>query len=192
MRRNGVSLQKTISSPLLNSALLALVEAILLVGLGALAVIMHNRFRLPMNLPGRHGFEWIALLVLGRVMSRRKVAASLTGLGAAAFSLIPSLGFSDPFMPVIYLVPSFIMDAAFYFWPRLGVMLLPVAFLGGLAHTTKPLIRWVVALATGHPYHSLLTGLLYPLSTHLLFGLMGGLMAALIVWGIRKIEKKRV
>jgi len=45
-------------------------EALLLPGDGVTAVILHRALDLSLGLPGHHGIEWIALLIMGRLSSR--------------------------------------------------------------------------------------------------------------------------
>lgn len=185
---NGASSPKSISSSFLHS--LARWEILLLLGTGALAVVLHQSLRLPLGLPSRHGIEWMALLVLARASSRQRGAGSLASVGAAATSLLPVWGFDDPYVWLTYLLPGLVMDAAFTLLPRLEGKLWFLVLLGGLAHATKPLARWVISLANGWAYGSLLFGLAYPLATHILFGAVGGLLGALIVLGGHRLAHK--
>lgn len=182
----AVSQKKSLNS-LLSKANLTAVEALLLVGLGAMAVTLHQVLRLPLNLPGRHGLEWMALLVIGRSFGRSRCAGSLAGIGAAVTSALPIWsGFDDPFIWLIYLLPGPVMDLAFARFSRWQGNLAFLAVLGGLAHATKPLARWILALVSDFPYGSLLWGVGYPLATHILFGAAGGLLGGLVVWGVRR------
>jgi len=187
----GVLSLKSKSKDVLNSLSLAWWEALLLIGSGALAVVLHQSLRFPLGLPGRHGIEWMALLVLGRSTSRFRWAGSLTSTGAALTSLMPVWGVrDDPFIWVIYLLPGIVMDLVFYWLPQLQSKLWFWASLGGLAHATKPLARWAISLGSGWAYGSLLYGVAYPLTTHILFGLIGGLLgAAISLTGKRLIER---
>jgi hypothetical protein len=58
-------------------------ELILLLGVGVLAVVLHQSFRIPLRMPGYHGMEWFALLILARLLSNRGAAGMVVGLGAA-------------------------------------------------------------------------------------------------------------
>jgi hypothetical protein len=186
----AASIKKPLNG-LLSKLNLAWWEAGLLVGLGAAAVVLHQALRLPLELPGRHGIEWMALLVLGRSLSRSKTAGTLTGLGAAFTSILPIWGaLDDPFIWLIYLVPGLVMDFAFARLPRWTNSLIFLASLGALAHGTKPLARWLINLATGFPYGSLLWGVFYPLGLHMAFGAAGGLLGALVALGVRKLSDR--
>jgi hypothetical protein len=191
MMETGTLSQKKTLSSVLSKAQVAWWEALLLFGLGATAVLLHQALRAPLNLPGRHGLEWMALLILGRALSRSRVAGSITSVGAATFSVLPIWGaVHDPFIWLIYLVPGLLMDFVFAKLPGMTGKLWFLALLGSLAHATKPLIRLVITLITGFPFGSLLYGILYPLGSHLLFGLLGGLLGGLLALGVQKSVKK--
>lgn len=188
---NGGLSAKTKLSGVLSSRKVALLEAVLLFGIGGLAVVLHQVLRAPLGLPGRHGLEWMALLVIGRAAGRSRAAGSTVSLGAATFSVLPLWGkIDDPFIWLIYLVPGIIMDLAVSRLPTLMGKAWFWALLGGAAHASKPLIRWVINLVTGFPYGSLLYGVLYPLGTHILFGLVGGLLGALVILGGKRLLSK--
>jgi hypothetical protein len=65
-----------------------------------------------------------------------------------------------------------------------------MVLLGGFAHATKPLGQLTVNLVTGWPIGSFRFGIVYPFASHLLFGMTGGLLGALIVLGIRRVLSK--
>lgn len=165
---------------------LAWSELLLLVGLGAGAVALHAAFRWPLRLPGHHGLEWMALLLLGRCASSYRWAASVSSVSAAAFSALPVWGFDDPFIWLIYTLPGLVIDGGFGVARGWQQKIWFLAILGGGAHATKPLVRLVISILSGWPYGSLLYGVAYPLATHVLFGVLGGLLGATLVLGTRR------
>jgi hypothetical protein len=175
----------------LSGSLGKILEALLLLGSGALVVVLHQRFSLALGLPGYHGIEWMAMLIMGRSLSRFRGAGTLASLGAAGMSMLPAFGAShDPFIWLIYLLPGPLMDLAFRFLPRFADKVWFLALLGGLAHVTKPVARLVISVLSGWSFGSFRYGVAYPISSHLLYGLIGGLLGALLVLGIRRISSK--
>ncbi len=193
---NGTSYPKSVSKyfPIKNTLTglsSSALEAFLLIGSGALVVVLHQSFRLALGLPGYHGIEWMALLVMGRSFSRMKGAGSLASLGAAGMSMLPIWGAEhDPFIWLIYLVPGPLMDLAFRYLPRYASKLWFLSILGGLAHITKPIIRLIITVLSGWSFGSFRYGVVYPISSHLLFGMIGGLLGAVCVLGIHRLSKK--
>lgn len=184
---NGAfSLEKTLNG-FRSKALPLWLEAIILTGLGVMVVVLHQALRFPMQLPGRHGIEWMAILLAGRAFGRSKVSGTFVSLSASATSMLPIWGaVDDPFIWLIYLLPGLVVDLAFYLLPNWQQSLPFLVSLGALAHVTKPLVRWIVSLALGYPYGSFLWGVGYPMLTHLIFGAVGGLLAGILFWGLRK------
>lgn len=187
---NGTASLKPVSKSFPTDWALTWWEALLLLGAGAFAVVLHQSFRWPLGLPGHHGIEWMALLLLGRASSRFRGAGSLTSLGAAATALLPGWGFSDPFIWLIYLVPGPVMDVAFRYLPRYADKVWFFMLLGGLAHVTKPVIRLVIAVVSGWSFGSFRYGVAYPIASHFLYGLIGGLLGALLVLGLQRLTPK--
>ncbi|MEI7845684.1 MAG: hypothetical protein WCK35_07760 [Chloroflexota bacterium] len=166
-------------------------EALLLIGSGALVVVLHQSFRLALGLPGYHGIEWMAILVMGRSFSRSKGAGSLVSLGAAGMSMLPLWGAGhDPFIWLIYMLPGPIMDIAFRYLPGYASKFWFLSILGGLAHITKPIVRLMITALSGWSFGSFRYGVVYPISSHLLYGMIGGLLGALCVLGVHHFSKK--
>jgi len=187
---NGISYPKTASKAFQTSWSLAWWEALLLFGSGVLAVMLHRSFDYSLGLPGHHGIEWIALLIIGRASSRFRGAGIVTSLGASFASLVPFWRGGDPFIPFLYLLPGPVLDFAFHYFPRYSEKVWFLALLGGLAHMTKPLARLIITLVSGWPFGSFRFGIAYPFAGHILFGMIGGLLGALIMLGIQRSVKK--
>jgi hypothetical protein len=187
---NGTYSQKNILRTFPTDLTLSWWEALLLFGSGILAVVLHRAFDLSLGLPGHHGIEWMALLILGRASSRFRGAGTITSLGASLASMMPFLQGGNPYAWMFYLLPGIAMDLAFRYLPSITNKLWFLVLLGGLAHATKPIGQFIVNLITGWPFGSFRNGVLYPFATHLLFGMIGGLLGAFIVLGIQRSTKK--
>lgn len=188
---NGAFFQNSRSRTYPTEGLLTWWEALLLLGSGSLAVVLHQSFSLPLGLPGHHGIEWMALLIIGRSFSRFKGAGTLASIGAAGTAMLPMFGaVRDPFIWLIYLLPGPIMDLAFRYLPKYAGTFWFMSILGGLAHISKPLFRLFITVISGWSYGSFRFGVVYPISSHFLYGMIGGLLGALIVLGVHRITKK--
>jgi len=165
------------------------VKAILIFLFGILAVVLHAKLRIPMKLPGHHGLIFMALLFGAKLLSNTKFAGSIFAAGSVSVLLFTSLGFKDPFMPVVIMFPGLITDflpmlfktSKLKFW--LGVLI------GAIAYMSIPLVRIVITTLTGYPYGAFATGFAYPIFTHFLFGAAGTMLAYSINLGIKKIKE---
>ncbi len=187
---NGTSSLKNTSKSFQTDWSLSWIEALLLMGGGVMAVVLHRALDTSLGLPGHHGIEWMAILIIGRASSRYRGAGTLTSIGASFASVLPFLSGENPFTWIYYLLPGPVMDLAFYYLPRYSNKLLFMILLGGFAHVTKPIGQLSVNLLTGWPVGSFRFGVVYPFASHLLFGMIGGLLGALVVLGIRKFSKE--
>ena len=163
---------------------------VFLAALGALTVLLHQRFHFPLKMPGHHGLEAMALLTIGRLSCTTRWAATIVGLstGATALAIGAGHGVGDAGLD---LAPGLCLDLfvlAFRGW-RAHLAVLPA--LVAVAFATKPLIRAVLHSGLGLEFGSLKAGLLFPFSTHLMFGLSGAAIATgLWLITMRKLNQK--
>ena len=181
-KSDGISLTSQLSRRLRTNAA---AETAFLIGLGVLAVTLHAYLRLPLKTPGHKGLIWIGLLMVSRLVSQRRWAATTTSASAAATSLLPIMGFKDPLDTVVFLISGFILDLGYLLSPRLVLSIWGVALLGALAHAVKPIAKLLASAGSGLPYVSLISGLAYPLALHALFGAAGAILAVISVRLIR-------
>lgn len=180
--------QKSLSKAYLTNRTLAKVlEIILLLLAGVLAIVLHARLRTPLNIPGHHGMEFMAIILATRLSSNMKWASSISALGIGVFILFPVLGFKDPMMGFNYMLPCFFMDIAYNTIQNKKYRNLYLSIAAGFAYMLIPVSRMITTISTGYPYSSFLKhGFVTPLATFLLFGLMGGILGT----GIYFIGKK--
>ena len=189
---SGKQLQKNISVQSLSGSVPLAIEYLILFGLGIIAMILHARLRTPLNIPGHHGLEFMAVLMAGRVSSNIKWASSISSLGIGFILLFPVFGFNDPFMGITYMIPGLAIDFFYHFVKDNRYQLLILALISGLAYFTIPLSRLIITVFTGYPYPSFVKhGLFAPLAGYFVFGLAGGFAGAGITKGIlKKIIRK--
>jgi hypothetical protein len=144
-------------------------------------VALEQAFRWPLQLPGHHGLEAMALLALGRLSCSSPWAATLVGASAALAA--PLVGADHgPLMPLFYVLPGVVLDAGYRLWPQLMArVLLALPLLTALAFASKPVVRVIANQLFGMQFGSLRAGPVYPILTHLMFGFLGAL-AAVLVW----------
>ena len=169
---------------------LTLGRALFLVTLGVAIAALEQAFRWSLQLPGHHGLEAMALLVLGRLSCTSPVSATLVGTSAALAA--PLMGADHgALMPLFYVLPGVVLDLGFGVWPRVATratLLLPL--LAAVAWASKPAVRILANQFLGMQFGSLRAGPIYPLVTHLLFGFLGGL-AAVIVWRVTEARLRK-
>ncbi len=170
---NGNMYQKSTSKAFQIENTTDLLKIGLLLLLGFFAVVLRERINVPLKLPGHHGFEFMLLFMAGKTLSRQRFAMSLSSIGASASAFLPIFHFGSAFMPFTFLLPGIIGDLIINRSGKTNYLYAAIA--GGLAYSSIPLSRQIFMMATGIPFTSLLSGLLYPVALHFVFGALGTL-----------------
>jgi hypothetical protein len=141
-------------------------------------------------MPGHHGLEAMALLVLGRLSCTNPWSATLVGASAAVAA--PFVGADHGvLMPLFYVLPGIVLDLGYRLWPSLvarALLFLPL--LAAVAFAMKPVVRVAANQLFGMQFGSLRAGPVYPIVTHLMFGFLGAL-AAVLVWRVTERRLRR-
>ncbi len=172
---NGNVLQRSWSGLSHRSWTRILLESLLLMGLGAIAIALHTKLRIPLNIPGKHGIIFMAIFVAARLSSNLRYASSITSLGIGVLLLFP-MGFSDPFAGFNYMLPGIALDVFYLNLPGWRRKVLFLALIAGIGYMLIPLSRIILMTFTGAIYpgfvkHGVLTPLLF-----FLFGSVGGFL----------------
>ncbi|MCF8298031.1 MAG: hypothetical protein K9J13_10840 [Saprospiraceae bacterium] len=189
---NGNVQQKSLSrSYLTKLSIASFLEIILLLGAGVLAIVLHARLRTPLNIPGHHGIEFMAIILAARLSSKIKWASSISALGIGIFLLFPVLGFKDPMMGFNYMLPCFMVDLAYNFMQNKKYRNLILALATGLGYMLIPVSRLIATISIGIPYSSFFKhGFITPMLTFLIFGILGGILGTGIYFIGKKLFKK--
>jgi hypothetical protein len=165
-------------------------RALFLASLGVAIVLLEQAFRWPLQMPGHHGLEGMALLVLGRLSCTNPWSATLVGASAAVAA--PFVGADHGvLMPLFYVLPGIVLDLGYRLWPRLvsrALLFLPLV--AAVAFAMKPVVRVAANELFGMQFGSLRAGPVYPVLTHLMFGFLGAL-AAVLVWRMTERRLRR-
>lgn len=154
-----------------------LLEVLFLAGIGVAAILLHARFRSPLNIPGHHGLEFMALLLIGRMSSNLRFASTISSLGIGMFMLFPVVGFNDPMMGFNYMLPGLMLDVYYQLGGNLRNKTFFLALVSGLAYLAIPFSRLMISVSTGYQYGAFIKhGYFLPFLTWFGFGLAGGLL----------------
>jgi hypothetical protein len=158
-----------------------------LLGIGAVAILLHARLRTPLNIPGHHGIEFMGLLLLGRMSSNLRFASTISSLGIGLLLMFPVFGFGDPMMGFNYMLPGLFLDVFYHLGGQRSKKVWFLAIVAGISYITIPFSRLLISSSTGYLYGAFLKhGFVAPFIGYLLFGLSGGLLGT----GASKIFNK--
>jgi len=170
-------LRNTSKESAINTSVI-ITELLMLLIFGFVVAFLRARLRIPLHMPGHHGVEVMFMIVLARLISRLPISSTITTMGAAGCMLIPGLGYTDPFLPVIFICFGLFLDWAFKLFPKLQLNVLFILIVSGVAYTFIPLSRFILVAFTNFPYDSILRGgFTLNLLSHFFFGALGGLIA---------------
>jgi len=154
-----------------------ILELLLIIMGGALAAFMHFKLRIPLNIPGHHGLEFMAIFMVIRLESNLKYAATLATLGVGILLLIPGMGAGNPFHSIAYLLPGLTIDLAYQFSRGRIHVLFVSAIIAGIGYMSIPVSRLLVHLFSGYPYMAFLKfGVAYTILSFFFFGMLGGVL----------------
>ncbi len=190
MNTNSNSQTRSISKAFPTSFSVTL-QIVTLLFVGFAATWLHYRFRFPLNLPGRHGLEFMLLVMGARYASNLKLSATVAVSGSILASLIPVLGFNDPLLPYIYLGMGAFIDLAWFRWSAFKNYILLTALLGGLVYGLIPVVRIFSSLVSAYHFNSLRYGYIIPVLTHIGFGFTGAIAGVGVVSEIKKRFKRK-
>lgn len=153
---------------------------------GALILVGKMVLRFSISVSGHGGVLWIAALVVGRGVVRRRWAATLMGLVGGLLVAFLSPG-SDGFLNVLkYVLPGLTLDLLVpLFGSRLD-RVVPAAIAGAAAHATKVLVDIIPGMIAGISPTFLFAGLGAKATLHIFFGALGGIIGALVLSGLHR------
>ena len=144
--------------------------------LGVAAIIAHARFRTHLGIPGNQGLVFMALLLIARKTSKIKWSSLIFSAGVCSMLYIPFLGFTDPFVALVYLWPGIIFDLFYVPRPNWQFKIWFIAIIGGLSYSTIPASRLVLGIFTGIMHKSVMTGFGLTFLSFFVFGMIGSLL----------------
>ncbi len=166
-------------------------ESAFLFFIGILPIVFHFRSRYNLGIPGHHGMEFMAMIMIGRTVTRSRWASVMMTLGILTALFIPFLGIKNPVTAIVFIVPPFIVDLFYNYARNWKNKILLLALTGGIAYTALPIYKTILYLTTGFPYKPILLNPFYPFISHFVFGFAGALLGASIVLTIKKNRRLR-
>lgn len=161
--------------------------------LGTIAGLMYTHLRYPLNIPGHHGLEWMALVMFGRCLSSQRYAATILATGAVAGYLaqIPLLSLTNEFKPVfVFLISGFFADTIYRQCSGKLPHFISIALTGGLAFITKPTAMYFLFLTANIKVGMFLKHPDYlPFISHFMFGALGAIGGAMLAKATMSMTK---
>lgn len=160
---------------------LGLADVLRLTMFGTMVSVIHDVTRLPLQLPGHTSVHWMGILVLGKGLIPKFGAGIIMGIVSGILAVLLGLGKEGVFVFFKYFVPGLLLDLlAIFFFYRLENV-----FVGAICGALTSLSKLAASLALGIlldlPQGFLALGLGYTSMTHMVFGAVGGILAAVLI-----------
>ena len=157
-------------------------ELLLLIGAGMLVILLHKVLRWPLEMPGRHGLEFMAIFVFLRLASTQTWAATIAAVGAIITTgLFANSGASMGIGIVVLAIQGVSLDLFYNHLALRGRLLFLLPLIAALVHAVKPVTKFFAQGYLSIYSDSLSSGLMFPVMSHCLFGFFGGLFG-LLAW----------
>jgi hypothetical protein len=154
----------------------------------ALIALSKAVFRMPIHVSGHSGITWMAILLVGRALVRKRWAGTILGLVSGIIAVAVVGGREGLLLWLKYLTPGMVMDlAALLSAERLGNPVIG-AIAGALANTAKLVTSLIVSLALGIPAGYLALGLGLSATTHVVFGALGGWLGSTVFRSLQRVD----
>jgi len=153
----------------------------------ALCVLAKQLLRVPISVPGHSGMLWVALFVICRGLVDRRGTGILLGIVTGVLAQFAGFGHQGPFEWMKWLAAGIILE--------LIVLVVPgdlrswgkAAVAGAALHLGKLAALTFAGLLLRVPLALLVLGLGWSATTHVAFGVLGGLLGALALRELRKV-----
>lgn len=152
---------------------------------GTLISLTNDIAKLPLQIPGHTSFQWMGILLLGKGLIPRFGAGIIMGIVSGVLAVMLGLGKEGIFIFWKYFIPGLCLDfIAPFFHHKLDSPIV-AAICGAIASLSKLATTIVLALALKIPMGFLVLGLWFTSGSHIVFGVAGGLLAAILIKRLR-------
>jgi hypothetical protein len=166
---------------------LTLRDLLLIALVAALCMLAKQLLRLPINVPGHSGVLWVALFVICRGLVDKRGTGVLLGLIAGLLAQFAGFGHQGPFEWTKWLAAGIVLEVLTLVIPGDLRGFGKAAVVGAALHLGKLAALTLAGLILRIPVALLLLGLGWSATTHVVFGVLGGLLGALALRELRKV-----
>lgn len=161
-------------------------DIVMLSMLAALVFALRLYLRIPMHLPGKSGIFWVVPIIIGAGIVGKLGSGTYIGFISGILAALLGMGDNGFLEGINYLVMGIAIDAgAFLFRRRLDNLLVGI-FLGVLGNITKMVSNSYIDISMGVPAAYVVVGMAMTVGTHVLFGGIGGGIAAVLLGRLYK------
>ncbi len=162
-------------------------DLLLLALVAALCVLSKQFLRIPIHVPGHSGVLWVALFIVARGLVDKRGAGLLLGIVTGILATFMGFGDTGPFEWTKWVAAGLTLDVLVEVLPGDLRSPLKAAIVGASVHLAKLASMVLVSVLLRLPLGFIVLGLGWSATTHVIFGVAGGLLGALALRELRKV-----
>jgi hypothetical protein len=162
-------------------------DVVRLVLLADLAMLGKALVRIPIHVPGHSGLVWVAIFIVARGMVDKRGAGLVLGFVSGVVAIVFGFGDSGLLEGLNYVAAGALLELVAITVPGRLDNPAKAALAGAATHVGKLAAMFLVAMALRIPLGFAVLGLGYRMTTHLVFGVLGGLLGALVLHQLRRV-----
>lgn len=152
---------------------------------GTLDGLANNILHLPLHMPGHTSIWWMGILIVGKGLVGKFGSGLIMGIVSGMIAVFTGMGSGGIFVFLTYFFPGLLVDIlAPIFMHRFDNVIIG-AICGAFASLSKLAASILVGVITNVPLLFLTLGLGYVTISHVVYGVIGGILAAIIIKRIK-------
>jgi hypothetical protein len=166
---------------------LSLRDLVFIALIAALSVLGKLVIRGPLHIPGHSGVLWVALFVICRGLIDKRGTGVVLGLVTGVLATFAGLGNTGPLEWLKWLSAGAMLEVLTLALPGDLRSWLKAGLVGACVHLGKLVGLTLAGIILRIPFSVLFLGLGLSVTTHIIFGVVGGLLGALVLRELRKV-----
>lgn len=148
---------------------------------GTITAVINDITRMPLKMPGHTSIWWMGILLLGKGIVPKFGSGIIMGIVSGILAVVLGLGKEGVFVFLKYFAPGLLIDfLALFFLNKLDSLVVG-GICGALMSLSKMIADIVVGTIINIPLLFLVAGLGFVSLSHLIYGAIGGVLAAILI-----------
>lgn len=148
---------------------------------GALDAVANDILHMPLQMPGHTSIWWMGILIVGKGVVPKFGSGIIMGIVSGILAVVFGFGKEGIFIFFKYFVPALLLDFIAPLYMHRFNSVIVGAVSGALISLSKLAASIAVGIIVNIPILFLTLGLGYAAVSHVIYGAIGGILAAIII-----------
>ena len=148
---------------------------------GTIIAVTTDILRLPLHMPGHSSLYWMGILLIGKGLIKKFGSGITMGIVSGILAVIFGMGKEGVFVFFTYFIPGLLIDFLVPFFRYKLESIGVAAVCGALASLSKLAVNIILGIILNVPMLFLTLGLGYAAAAHAFYGIIGGVLASVII-----------